>query len=114
MVRAQWQIRRARRLQRLGRHGEAFGLALPAFGVLYELAGLRHPPASTLLMLDTVFLDELARQVGWGSVARPEVARALELCEEMAVDSPKLAAILRPYIAWYKQRLAEEPETPAH
>ena len=110
VLRAQRDIGRARRLQRGGEYLHAFQLAVCAFGTLSELTAAGHPPASALLSLDTVFLDELARQVGQPGAAREHIAQALQVCEEIAARSPKLAPGLQQHIQWYRHRLATEPQ----
>ncbi|SRR6266542_476581 len=114
VLRAQRHLGRARRLRSEGRPLEAFHLALPACGVLAELAGEGHPGASGIIAFDAAWLDDLAKEVGQPGAAREEMQRALRVCEEVAGRSPKLQATLREYIAWYKHRLAEQAAAKLH
>ena len=106
-TRAQSAIRRARRLQREGRGAEAFLLAVPAFGVLSELAAKDHAPASSILAFDAVFLDQLATEVGQPAAARESVETALRVCEDIAQSSPRLAPKLQQHMDWYRHRLSD-------
>ena len=108
VLRAQRDIGRARGLRSEGRYSEAFRLAVPAFGVLSQLAAQDNPGASAILSTDAVFLDELAKQVGQPGAAREELQQALQICQHISGLSPKLEPTLRQYITWYECRLAEQ------
>jgi DNA-binding GntR family transcriptional regulator len=107
VLRLQREIGLARRLQRQGRHGEAFRLALCTFADLSSLTAAGNPAASALLSTYAVFLDKLATQMGQPEAAREQLQQALAVCEEMLPTSPKLQATLQQYVTWYKHRLAQ-------
>ena len=113
-LRAQRDLRTARRLQREGRYSDAFKLALFAFVVLTERTAKEDPAATAMLAVETVFLDELARQVGQPAGARQELVQALTVCEDLGSRSPNLQPKLDEYIRWYKHRLSEESPEVAH
>ena len=108
VVRAQRDLGRARRLRTKGQTPEAFQLALTAFGVLHREALVENPPAAAVLATSAVFLDELAQDIGQPSAAHAELVTALRLCEELVQHSPKLEGTLRPYIDWYRHRVAKQ------
>src|SRR5262245_51330238 len=114
VMKAQRSLGRARQLQSAQRYNEAFSVALSAFGVLSRWADKGNPPVSALVSTEAVLLDELATQVGRAGAACEELRQALRICEDLAVRSRKPPKQLQQYIAWYKQRLAEQPEGVPH
>jgi hypothetical protein len=101
VLRANREIRRAKKLSSEGRRDEAFAMAKPAFEVLTDLASRGNPQASSVLIFDAVFFAGLAEGVGQARTARSAVIRSKELCSELAPTSAKLAAQVEEHSAWY-------------
>ena len=105
--RAQKMLGAARRLRNDGKVDRGLELAAEAFEILgLECDRAAHPAAKSVLAVETMLFDQLCCDVGDTRRAQPQLLLALELCEHVVRVSQKREPSIRPYIAWYRQRLA--------